>query len=324
MDLLKLLDECRDIDIYDSFIVTNNKLGQYDKIVCSVSGGSDSDIMLDICVKLDVDKRIKYVWFNTGLEYEATKKHLTYLENKYGITIEREKAVKPIPICCREYGQPFLSKQISEFIYRLQRNGFKWEDKSYDELIREYPNCKSALKWWCNRYDKRKNGSESSFNINYYKHLKEFMVLNPPEFPISPKCCYYAKKKVAERFKKTNDIELSLVGVRKAEGGARATAYKTCFSPSENGPNEYRPIFWYKNETKKIYEETYNVTHSDCYTVYGMDRTGCAGCPFGKYFEKELDILEKYEPKLYRAVNKIFGKSYEYTRKYKEFKEAYQ
>lgn len=316
MDLPKLLDECQDIDIFDSFIVTNNKISLYDKIVCAISGGSDSDILLDICVKLDADKKIVYVWFNTGLEYQATKEHLKFLENKYGIEIKVINAVKPIPLTCREYGQPFLSKKISDNIQRLQKYNFKWEDKPFNELLEEYPNCKSALRWWCNEW-----GKDSKFNISRNKWLKEFMIANPPDFKISPKCCDYAKKKPVKNYISENKIELNMYGVRKAEGGARASAYKTCFSLNYNGSDEYRPIFWYKEATKRKYEETYGVTHSACYSVYGLDRTGCAGCPFGKYFERELEIIEKYEPKLYRAVNKIFGKSYAYTRKYIEFKE---
>lgn len=48
-----------------------------------------------------------------------------------------------------------------------------------------------------------------------------------------------------------------------------------------------------------------------------MRRTGCAGCPYGKNFEEELEIIRKYEPRLYNAVNNIFGKSYRYTRNYR-------
>ena len=36
---------------------------------------------------------------------------------------------------------------------------------------------------------------------------------------------------------------------------------------------------------------------------------------------KELyDILDKHEPKLYKAVNNVFKDSYDYTKKYKEFR----
>lgn len=55
-----------------------------------------------------------------------------------------------------------------------------------------------------------------------------------------------------------------------------------------------------------------------------MTRTGCAGCPFASKFEDELKIIKEYEPKLYNAVNKFFGPSYEYTRRYREFKEEFK
>lgn len=307
-------------EIYESFLVASNKLqnSTYKNIVCSISGGSDSDIMLDICTKVDIDKKIKYVFFDTGLEYKATKEHLKYLEDKYDIKIEVEKAKKPIPTCNREYGQPFLSKQVSEFMMRLQRHNFKWENESYDILIKRYPNCKSALEWWCN--DK---GETSRYNIHQNKGLKDFIIQNPPNFKISNKCCYYAKKLVAKDFNKKNDIQLSLVGVRKAEGGARSTAYKNCFTSNTDKQDEYRPIFWYKNETKEIYENNFDVIHSKCYSEYGLKRTGCAGCPFGRDFEFELEVIKEHEPNLYKAVNNIFKDSYEYTRKYNEFKSKF-
>ena len=66
--------------------------------VCSISGGSDSDIVLDLIHKVDEDGKVKYVWIDTGLDYTATKEHLDFLEQKYGITIERVKPDKPIPI----------------------------------------------------------------------------------------------------------------------------------------------------------------------------------------------------------------------------------
>ena len=62
-----------------------------------------------------------------------------------------------------------------------------------------------------------------------------------------------------------------------------------------------------------------NIAHSDCYKVYGLQRTGCVGCPFARDLEGELEVIEKYEPKLYRAVTNVFSDSYEYRKKYKEF-----
>ena len=311
------------LNILDSFIITKNKFRRYTRIACYISGGSDSDIMIDILYRLGILNGITLVFFDTGLEYRATKEHLEYLRTKYNVKIEVIKAIKPIPTCCRTYGQPFLSKQVSENISRLQRHNFKWEDKSFDELLKEYPKCKSALKWWCNQHEKGKKGQESKFNIAYNKYLKEFMIANPPTHMISNKCCYYAKKLVAKKHKIEHDIDLSITGVRKAEGGARSTAYKNCFTSGEEKgvADEYRLLFWYTKDDKEAYEKTFNVTHSRCYTEYGLKRTGCAGCPYGRDFEQELEIIQKYEPKLYKAVNNIFGDSYEYTRKYKQFVE---
>lgn len=319
MDINKLLDDGKlpqNLEIYNSFLATRKKFEDNERILCSVSGGSDSDIMVDLFCKFN-KKKVTFVFFDTGLEYKATKEHLKYLEDKYDIEIVRIKGVKPIPITCRDDGQPFLSKQVSEFISRLQRHNFKWEDKPYNELIKEYPKCSSALKWWCD--DK---GEGSMFSIKRNKWLKEFIIANPPDFLISNKCCKYSKKDPVKLFMKKNDFDLNCYGVRKAESGIRASAYKNCFtdnSTKDNKIDEYRPIFWYKDDTKRVYEEFFNIIHSKCYSEYGLKRTGCCGCAYSRDFEHELEVLKKYEPNLYKAVNNIFGKSYEYTRKYREF-----
>lgn len=156
------------------------------------------------------------------------------------------------------------------------------------------------------------------FNINYNKWLKEFMMQNPPTFKIGSKCCDYAKKNVSHKLFVEQDFDMKIVGIRKSEGGIRSAKYKTCFG-NENGIDVYRPLFWYSNNDRKEYEDCFEIIHSDCYLKYGFVRTGCACCPFGKEFEEELAAIKEYEPKLYKATNNIFGDSYEYTRRYREF-----
>ena len=272
---------------------------------------------MDIISKLDKDKKVKYVWFDTGLEYQATKDHLVYLENKYDVPIQREKAIKSIPLSCKEYGQPFLSKFVSQFIEALQKRGFKWENKSYEELIEEYPKSKSYIGWWCNHRDTKDFGY-SQFNIDYYRGLKSFLIKYPPFFSISSKCCHYAKKEVSKKYCKDNNIQLMILGIRKAEAGIRTTAYKSCFFKDKKF-DKYMPVFWYKNEDKDDYDRLFDVTHSLCYSQYGLRRTGCVGCPFNKNILDELCLIEKNESKLYNAVSNIFKDSYEYTRMYREY-----
>lgn len=320
----ELLKDCpKNQIIGDNLVRAWSKINSplYKKVLCSLSGGSDSDVMLDIVFRCDVNKKVDYVWYDTGLEYEATKEHLRNLEKRYQIKIKPYKAIKSIPTSCREYGQPFLNKRASEYIYRLQQHSFSWEDRPYEELIQEYPRCQSALKWWCNENEPMKNGRPSRLNIDNNLFLKQFMIANPPWFKISNKCCLYAKENVAGRLIREEGYDLSITGLRKAEGGARAIAYKSCFDEGNGGCANYRPLFWYKNEDKKCYKDAYFIENSRCYSEYGLKRTGCAGCPNGRELENELDVLRKYEPKLYLAVINIFGDSYEYKKMYMRYKE---
>lgn len=303
-------------EIYNAFAKTQQHLATHEKPLCKISGGADSDIMLDIVSKADTQGKVSYVFFNTGIEYDATKRHLDYLRQKYGVEIKEYKATLPVPLACRKYGQPFLTKYVSEMIQRLQRYDFQWENKPYEELIEIYPNCQTALKWWCNYHE-----GKSRFNINRHKLLKEFMIENPPAFAISNKCCDYAKKNIAKKVEKSDECDLSIVGVRRAENGIRAQAFKSCFSEAtSNSAANFRPLYWLTDSDKEEYENHCNIIHSDCYEKYGLKRTGCAGCPFGSKFEEELEIIKKYEPKLYGAVNKIFGASYDYMCRYREYK----
>lgn len=309
-----LLDSIDNIIVFKSLLKTSNILSGYNNIAVSVSGGADSDIVVDLISKCNIDTKIRYVFFNTGLEYKATFDQLDYLEVKYNIVIERVKVSKPIPTSIRDEGQPFISKHVSEMIKRLQRHNFQWEDESFEVLYNRYPKCKSALQWWCNVK------VHASLNIAQNKWLREFILSNHPTFKISGYCCNGAKKEPSSNYIKNNNIELMITGVRKAEGGTRKLAYKTCFSDTHHDCDAFYPILWYKNVDKEEFEKEFNVLHSDCYSVYGLDRTGCAGCPFGRKFEFELEVLEKYEPKLYKAACNIFKESYDYTRLYRQYK----
>ena len=299
-----------------------NLMFRSERAMVSISGGADSDVMLDMIQALEPEKNypfaeIHYVWFNTGIEYTATKQHLDYLETKYGIVIERKRAKTPVPVGCKTFGQPFMSKQVSQYISRLQRHGFQWEDEPFEILYARYPNCKAALRWWCNAF-----GVGSNLNIERCRLLKEFMVVNPPDFPISDGCCKGAKKDLAHDCLREIKATINMVGIRKAEGGARATAYNSCFSEPSNKSEaaQFRPLFFITDQDKKLYCERRGVVHSELYEKHGCLRTGCACCPFGSRFEQELQTAEQLEPRLAKAAKNIFGSAYEYTRAYREFK----
>lgn len=286
LDLLELLtpenlpkNEMIRNNIIKAYKIVNDP--KYKNIMCSISGGSDSDIMLDIIYKVDTNKKVKYVWFDTGLEYEATKRHLEYLENRYDIEIIKIRAKTPIPLSCKKYGQPFISKIVSKNIESLQRYNFdfsKETDNDYIRMIKKYciindskkknsveidgkwySGCVGAILWWCNVREKLPWGTDLSHNIKFRiarnTWLKEFMIENPPTFHISNKCCNYAKKNPSYDFMKDNNVDLLILGIRKAEGGVRSTVYKNCYDSDRTDYDKYRPIFWYSNEDKLEYEK---------------------------------------------------------------------
>lgn len=294
------------------------------KASVSISGGSDSDIMLDLVVKVanqtELMDKVSFVFFDTGIEYEATKRHLNYLEERYGIKIERVRAKTPVPLGCKKYGLPFIAKHVSDMIGRLQKANFDWKRdgwKSYDELVGIYPRSKTALCWWCDALGRQ---GRSFFEISRFPFLKEFLIENPPDFAISDKCCHGAKKVNGVEYAKKIGADVQFLGLRKAEGGLRA-ASNTCW---DRTVGKFKPIFWFDDNDKRVYEDEFGIVHSDCYTKYGYKRTGCCGCPFGSRYKEELARIEEAEPNLVKAARNIFGKSYEYTEKYKIFKARMQ
>lgn len=298
--------------ILDAVIKTEDHIArqaqQGGKIMVSVSGGSDSDIMLDMFERIGYpDGLVYYAWFDTGMEYQATKRHLMYLEQRYGITIHRHRPKLTVAQACKRYGVPFLGKRPAMAIGRLQQHGFDFG-----------PICDnghpSDVAWW---------HGDTRLSSAGIMGLKEFLMVSPPDFKISDKCCDYAKKNTAKAVAKQINATLNCNGMRKSEGGIRSIVLKSCFSEGKTGEaDKFRPIFWFTDSDKAEYEKFCEIRHSDCYTEWGFKRTGCACCPFGSGFEEELEVVRREEPSLYNLANKVFGQSYEYTRRYRQFKEA--
>jgi 3'-phosphoadenosine 5'-phosphosulfate sulfotransferase (PAPS reductase)/FAD synthetase len=109
--------------------------------------------------------------------------------------------------------------------------------------------------------------------------------------------------------------------MRRAEGGRRAGSIATCFTPGKDfKPDNYRPLWFWTDADKAVYKEWRGLRYSDCYEVWGLKRTGCVGCPCNSKAEQELEIVERYEPQLAKAARRVFGASYDYKRRYAEFK----
>lgn len=307
-----------DIEIFKTtYEKINNVMSAHEgeNISISYSGGADSDTIMWLIRNLGYS--VKGIFSNTGIEYQATLDHIEYMKS-LGFEIITIRPEHSIYYAQKEYGKPFISKNVSSMIERLQKNGFDFINDAnvpFEELLKKYPKTISGVKWFANEY------FSDRYKILWNKGLKEFLIENGTPFSISDKCCKIVKKNPIDKYVIENNISLVMMGIRRAEGGRRSNAYESCYRPKTRGYSHaiFMPIFYWKDADKKLYDETFNIKHSACYTEYGLQRTGCAGCPFARKFEEELAIIEKYEPKLYKAVSSIFSDSYEFTRKYRDF-----
>lgn len=270
--------------ILNTILKTGVYLSQYKNILVSISGGSDSDIILDLVESVKTDKmNIHYVFVNTGLEYRATLNHLKYLEKRYNISIERIRGESIVTVV-KKNGIPLISKEFSTL---------------------------------CDYYKRGLSSAQTKLNkTGKYaiskKHRELLYYVDENDIKVSSKCCNLSKKKPLHDYYKANKIDLVITGERQAEGGIRVSAHKSCFEEynSTSKTAKYMPLWFWSDEDKISYEIDNNIVHSDCYTLYGMKRTGCVGCPYNSRIAEDLEKIKIYEPNLYKACMNVFGDAY--------------
>lgn len=208
------------------------RLREHPKAICSYSGGSDSDIMIDlieqsrkICPSLP---KVRYVFFNTGLEMKATKDHVKETAEKYGVEIEEVRPKVNIVQATRTYGVPFVSKIMSGGLDEWQKKKIpltiadeyaEAEDKiaKRAELKERYPKCESLINFLCCCNGKGEPRPNIQLVINSSKYMLDFVKEYPPDFKISARCCDYCKKQIAHKTQK--GYEMVITGERRDEGG---------------------------------------------------------------------------------------------------------
>ena len=313
------------------------RLKQHPNAICSYSGGADSDIMIDL---IETARKIapslpkvRYVFFNTGLEMKATKDHVKDTAEKYGVEIEECRPEVNIVNATRRYGVPFISKIMSTGLDEWQKKDLplsiadeydQAEDKhaKRQELRERYPKCESLINFLCCCNADGDPRPDIQLVINSSRYMRDFIGEYPPDFKISAKCCDYCKKHVAHKVQK--DAEMIITGERRDEGGMRSVPRQDntalCFTETASGQYRLRPLYYVSDKDKAWYKDAYNIRYSDAYEVYGLTRTGCCGCPISYKAVEDLELIGRYEPQITKAAWNIFGRSYLYRQKYNEYK----
>lgn len=313
------------------------RLKEHPSAICSYSGGADSDILIDVIERtreIFSLPPVKYAFFNTGLEMQATKDHVKATAEKYGVEIETFRPKVNIVMASRKYGIPFVSKIMSAGLSEWQKKGIpltiaeeydQAEDKAAKrkELKERYPGCESVINFLCCCNSKGEPRPNIQLVINSSKYMRDFIAEYPPDFRISAKCCDYCKKQLAHRVQK--DFDMIITGERRAEGGMRSVPRKDntalCFTETSSGQYRLRPLYYVTDADKAWYKDYYGIRYSDAYEVYGLTRTGCCGCPISYKAVDDLEKIRPYEPNVVKAAWNIFGESYEYRKLYNEYKQ---
>ena len=312
-------------------------LRAHPKAICSYSGGADSDILIDL---LETTRKImpslppiQYVFFNTGLEMKAIKDHVRETAEKYQVDIMTVTPEINIVKATRTFGIPFVSKIMSQGLGEWQKKKIPLEVKTeYDnaedkaakreELRKRYPNCESVLNFLCCCNSAGEPRPNIQLVINSSKYMYDFIKECSPDFQISAKCCECCKKHPAHKIQK--DYEMIITGERRDEGGMRSVPRSDntalCFTETASGQYRFRPLYYVSDQDKEWYRRNMNIKYSDAYEVYGLTRTGCCGCPISWKAVDDLQKIGKYEPNLEKAAWNVFGKSYDYRKKYNEYK----
>ena len=258
-------------------------VGGYDKYYLSYSGGKDSHLLYWLIKEYSYPefKEIKIVGINTYMEHHQIRDRI--LKNSDVVLYPK---LKPMEIK-QKYGIPCFSKIQDEYIMRYQKG------------------CRTAsLMMHIEGYAFKGNDEKIYTTLFKLNNKARNLLLTNKLHKISPKCCYYLKKKTAKDYEKETG-KRAILGVRGEEGAMRKTQYKSCFTKDK----KFTPLYDLSDELlDKIYKK-YNIEIPEVYKH--IERTGCMGCPYGSYggdTEKELELLNDNQRQF---VMKYFKESYE-------------
>lgn len=232
------------------------------------SGGKDSHFLYWFIKEFLHDERIEIVGVNTGFEIPEIRERIMRNSDIVLHPSMKRNEIK------EKYGIPCYSKQQDEYIHRYQ-TGSRTE------------NTMKAIM-----------GENVFFNLN--KSARENL-LSGKLHKVSNKCCLYIKEKPMIDYAKQTGKK-AIIGVRQSESKTRKAKYETCLQSNGN----FAPIYDFSDVLIEDIYKAYDIEIPNCY-IY-VQRTGCAGCPYGRNCEKELALLPEQQRR--KAIN-YFKESYD-------------
>lgn len=272
----------------------NKKVDLEKNAYISFSGGKDSTILHYLIDMALPDNKIPRVFINTGIEYNYIVEFVNELASKDNrfVIIKPSQAIKPM---LENFGYPFKSKQHSHNLAIYWRNKDKKEFnlslKRYLGIIESNTlfRCPNQLKYQFTK----------SFNLK-----------------CSDMCCMKMKKEPVKKWQKENNRNIALTGMRKEEGGQRASLKGCVITDKSNNVVKFHPLLVVNDNFENWFIQKNNIKLCKLYyEPFNFKRTGCKGCPFALDLQEQLTIMETYLPNERKQCEMIWEPVYkEYRR----------
>jgi len=256
----------------------------------SFSGGKDSTVLHHLFDMALPGNQIPRVFADTGIEYNEIRKFVQAIKEN-DARIVMLKPSSPIKETLKKYGYPFGSKQHGAMWQLYKRHGFS---------------NKSVQDYYYHNYNYHANQCP---NILKYQFSETFDSLE-----ISDKCCDYLKKKPLKKYSKETGRKIIINGIMAAEGGRRSSA--VCLAFSGKKLKQFHPLAPVSLEWEQWFIDKYNIPLCKLYyPPYNFKRTGCKGCPFALYLQKELETMQTYFPNERKQCEDIWKPVYDEYRR---------
>ena len=107
-----------------------------------------------------------------------------------------------------------------------------------------------------------------------------------------------------------------MTGMRKAEGGLRASSSGCVLKDKDGNVTSFNPLFPVSDAEKEGMIKALDVRlPSLYYPPFNFKRTGCKGCPYAIDLQRELDLLEEFFPAERKQCEAIWGPVYDEYRR---------
>lgn len=255
----------------------------------SFSGGKDSTVLHYLIDLALPNNNIPRIFMNTGIEYLEIVKFVKKLakEDDRFVLISPTKNIKKT---LETYGYPFKSKEFSQIVERFKRLG---KTKSVSRYL--------ELDGMLGLTDKLRYIFDEKNNVN----LK-----------ISDKCCLKMKEEPLSKYQKDNNKTIAIIGITGDDKGRRNSYKNNHCLKNYNNSIKFYPLRVVDESFENWFLKIYKIKLCKLYyPPYNFKRTGCKGCPFDKFLQKDLDILEKFFPNEYKQCETIWKPVYDEYRR---------